>query len=1598
MIKSEKNIIKIKQKEKKVKDPKEYIHPHLLHNLREYTLINNESKQNTEEIDENKNKNYSSNYRPEFIPCTIPEEWKYISEEEINSEIFTEDNEFFHNENPNNNIQKNNNNDDNNMNTKEEINTDIIHKLNNIIKLEDDSDMFLDPDEQTIKDNLPLYLVDIMSNEIKWKRPYKYILQYYLWEKVKLLYPKKKQSVICNEIIEKYKDYLRRLINGEITQESEDEKNVDDYLSNETETIKKRIFKEFYPILDKEYNIKVCDYISRLETDKEYKIRKELELKEMNDKKGKNLNFKNNKINLNDYENNTDKKIIKILKISNLKLNMNSNNSNSFYTWMTSIFQFIIDNDISDINTKKSILYNIYPQKDGIPIFNPKGKYIIKLYLMGKERKIIIDDKIPFTNDDEFIFPGCDSVEEIWPILFTKALLKLNIYKHRHPYYYTQEEFTDISIIYNLTGRVVILYDLNDDRVFDFLSNEFNESICEYKNDYIFGFFKSTKTKSMKITKLYKSYEERIQELNNRIINKEKSKHLIPVMQSIHSWAKNKTNKNTKVKFKEESNLDNSIKNRKFKLDSNSERKRRSYKRFGTIMVKDNKTIFNIKVQEEKLIQEGLIKNYLYTLNDFFLSKNFNLKRTKKLNFDDLKKESENSKLEFKQLDVNQKKLYIAKRKEIKLRHKEERLQRINELKEFQENEYILYKLNSNCVNLPSAFNSFDLYNDVEISLARKCLANKWKYPPKEFFSFDELPQIDSKLLLSIKGQTNEKVIEYKRNRMNILCYGWTLSNYKELAGDDYIEVANLENDKIINTRDCSKKEGYWFSQDIIQKDFDQVVIVFNGEELYNNVLICDNSYSDYLTDVYVPKEEYQAFYLTSKNNENYINNPNINSDINNVSENYNIDIIFEPYIEQLYKQVQPKVYLMPYINIDIYECETQNKIFSKITLNKFYSFFHSNVFESSKNYYILIANGYYPMGYNLTLISNGFKIENMTSNKIFQQILKYKTQEIDIDFPSLEKNKIWLFGKILIKNNNTLNKSNIKFKLNINFSIKKIFPFIHVYLENEDINSKRREIMLNEFVTLYQDEKENQIKNYITITIKPEYELKNGIIHIEILYDNDDFTFDLLDTSQPYEITGDPVETNNNGLIFSEYIYPSENEIVSFINVDIINKEDNDIIKECDYKLELYQLTEEPNVNHKLNSIHFSYSNVATLLKCETFYNSITLSNIIFYSRKPPKNEEEINDNNIKSTNNKNNYILPYVLICYVNDRINNNFKFDKIKWNIRIFSDNILSFVKDTSKTDHENKIKEGWKNSPEGRKILAAESRKKFKIISKKLKGIKLTKGESELLLKPRIRHLLNEGEEQKENIKSLKGTLTKIKTNSINPQRIKENTIQDIIGKNKELTTTDELKLDMLPIIEYRNILHTSRFKMSNIINFDKKLEKSSSSFILNYVNYFKKNRTIKQDRVKESSILTKTKYKLFNEKIIEEYEKSERLIKKADYFVKSKEHYKNDIDQHKFKKFVKKFEKIRISASNSMRNLINKRNIVNQNLSERIKYEKKVRDIISGVLNLEIDEMSSISHRAKEILPESFKGLNELDLIIKRKQDEEDKSINKKIKK
>ena len=1696
---------KNQKKEKKQKDPKEYIPQNLLPNLRETKLITCSDDLNQNEDDETKN--YSPDFKPEFIPCKIPEEWTPSIEEEINNEYLQYEKENLelnqeNNNNNNNETKKNQNQKDskkeekkedkkedkkkekdkdknkniknkekdnktkksdkieenkienNEQNSEEEIeqpevDPEIMKKLNHIIRYEDDSDRFVDPDDQMIKDNLPLYLVDILRNEIKWKRPKKYIMHYYLWEKVKISFPKKKISVICDEIIDTYKDYLLKIINGYIMNEEEEEKNLNEYLSNKTGAIKNRIYKEFFPIIDKDYNIKIVDSIQRMETDAEFQQRKDTEEKNVKNTK--------NKKNVPKKKESVDEKImIKDLKPSDLKLNTTSNYSNSFYTWMTSIFQFIFDNNITDINSKKSILYNIYPQKDGVPIYNPKGKYIIKLYLMGKERKVVIDDLIPFTYDEEFVFPGCEDIKELWPVLMTKALIKLNIYKYRHPNYYRSEEFDDIGFIYNLTGKHVFTYNIYEPQINSILIQEYNELINKFSNKYVFGFYKTTKTKSMKITQIYQSYDERINELNNRLIEKEKSKHLIPLFQSINSGFNSTKKKKPGLKFKED--IQAFSPKKKFTVNIKDGFSLRRQRKSTTLLENDpKKLVNNLKVQEENLIEAGIVKNFLYTLNDYFESKNYNMARTQKIYFNDLKNENEETKGEFKQLNINEKKDYMIRRRDLKKKHHEERAKRIEKLKmEPINNEYKLFKINSNCLNLPSNYDSFDLYNDKEISMGRKCLANKWEFPPMEFFTFDELPPSPvTENDKNNKNRNNEKILEYQKLKKNVALYGWTLDNFKELCQNNYIEEKNLDLNNIVQTRDSSDKPGIWFENKIMNQLFNRILLVFNDEEFYKNNLLCDNGYYNYQTDVYEPIEEYQAFYLINeklqpeniidnKNNKQNNNNQNMqkNAPINNNqnidnnndlekdkndNKNFGIDIMFQPFIEQLYLHEQPKVYLMPYINIDIYDCETQSKIFSKITLNQFFSSFYSNKFNNKSGYYIIITDGYYPMGYILNISSKDFTIKNMTRNNFYQQILNYKTQELTIDFPSLEKNKLWLFGKILITNNTT-KKSMIRFKLNINYHIKQIFPYIKVFLENQNINEKRREIMLDEFVTLEQNNTEEiKVKDYISILIKPEYLLKSSSIDVEILYDNEDYNFELLDLVSPYEITGGTSESHYNGLIFSEYIYPSEIEVVSSIDLNIFEIENGEekLIEngEIDFKLELFELMIEPNINFEKDSIHFSYSNIGNLIKSWIFYNYIHLSNIVFYSRKSiPKEEPQITDANKKKDKNKKKVtpipkgkkeenILPYVLICYVNDRFNNRFKFDNIHWRIRVFSDNIISFVKDISKISHEEKIKNEWEINQPGRKLKASDSRKRYLILGKKLKGETLSEEEKQILNKERKRSTENEQEEvmveNKKNMKHNKTSRNKSNNNLKDNNKNNKNQNQ-AMEENSNIIYT---KINKLPIIHSRYLLDVNQFKMNKILKRNKKIEKFHSLYITNYMNYINQKRVIHFEGVqKNASILDKETFDKFNQKIINDFEQSEKIVKKENYFVKSRDDI-DDIDDKKFNKFLTKYGSVRIKASDSMKNLMMKRNYLSRDMVDRIICERKMREIFdlynnnsnsinigsNNKLDIDINEMINVLEKAKEIFPSSDSRLEELANIIENKKEEISNDNNSKEK-
>ena len=127
--------------------------------------------------------------------------------------------------------------------------------------------------------------------------------------------------------------------------------------------------------------------------------------------------------------------------------------------------------------------------------------------------------------------------------------------------------------------------------------------------------------------------------------------------------------------------------------------------------------------------------------------------------------------------------------------------------------------------------------------------------------------------------------------------YGWTLDNFKDLCENNYIEEKNLDENSIIKTRKSEDRIGIWFENKKINQIFDKILVVFNGDELYKSNLLCDNGYYNYLTDVYEPVEEYQAFYLINErlqNEREALNNQEQNNK-NKKDKNQKI-IKFNPY------------------------------------------------------------------------------------------------------------------------------------------------------------------------------------------------------------------------------------------------------------------------------------------------------------------------------------------------------------------------------------------------------------------------------------------------------------------------------------------------------------------------------------------------------------------------------------------------------------------------------------------------------------------------------------------------------------------------------
>ncbi len=200
----------------------------------------------------------------------------------------------------------------------------------------------------------------------------------------------------------------------------------------------------------------------------------------------------------------------------------------------------------------------------------------------------------------------------------------------------------------------------------------------------------------------------------------------------------------------------------------------------------------------------------------------------------------------------------------------------------------------------------------------------------------------------------------------------------------------------------------------------------------------------------------------------------------------------------------------------------------------------------------------------------------------------------------------------------------------------------------------------------------------------------------------------------------------------------------------------------------------------------------------------------------------------------------FPYLLMCYFDSdesdiNIRNNINND-IGYTIRVFSSDSIAFIKDTSKEDHEKQMKDDWESKDEGRALRASKSRKRFIISEKISRKMPIDEEEKKIIDEVRERRsssVIDHKTEEEGNAPKRKGkrmpTIKKGKGDIKKKEKEATKETEEDYGKNKK-------------VFEY--LLRNKSISMTNIFSSPlPAVSNSKSQYILNYIRYAHKDRTI-----------------------------------------------------------------------------------------------------------------------------------------------------------
>ncbi len=532
---------------------------------------------------------------------------------------------------------------------------------------------------------------------------------------------------------------------------------------------------------------------------------------------------------------------------------------------------------------------------------------------------------------------------------------------------------------------------------------------------------------------------------------------------------------------------------------------------------------------EEKKIElydEKIYVGIIYDIIEFFNNCNFNMIRLLPIDFSDLRNMIKNFHVHnvFKQLSREEKREYIHQLKEIKIKQKEEKHKRINEIKSNGKPYFSIKVSNTSVFAHPFLIN----HKEDEIEMTKKCILNKWSYPP-----IDYLENVYKETHQDAKNESieenNEKNNEIEGEKKKKKVYTWSKDVYMHLIKNNTQQYEN-------ELQPLIREEGTWIEPKDFFKCFDSFILLYNPK-FYQSLYDWDNLWYD--TNDY--------FSVDSKNKVlHFIPNENT----------------FKTYIILLFSvnsDNKNKLRDIPF-NIHFKLLSKDDKL-SESRLIKLHSFFgvkHIDDIKTDEEYFLVYSGGLFPTGFCMKFLCD-FTIENLNYSDFLEKYQKFTKNTFNIEHGNLSSNEI----TVLLRLSLLIEVKTDFFIVNNNNKDMYLNEFMEIYIcENGNTNMKKPVSFENIF------ELEPR-QYYLVIVLTPPYNIEQNEFTIDVLsYPHEDKILDVSNTNtavpgeeqksqtkieqiehiSPYEII-DKYKPNKHFILFKEYLFTGDN-VTATLNI----------------------------------------------------------------------------------------------------------------------------------------------------------------------------------------------------------------------------------------------------------------------------------------------------------------------------------------------------------------------------------------------------------------------------------------------------------------